>query len=200
MKRTHNIENFIGIFDGYLDDKLCNEAIDFFKDQKKLNKTLKRSQYHSDDISLYNDEAFILRANTLETWKGNFETLIINFEQALREYLKETKILTFCGVTDINYTTIKIQKTQPGQGYHGWHIEKNGHSEMFNRVIAYSIYLNDVKEGGETEFLFQNKRVDSKKGRIAIWPAGFPYVHRGNPPLKEEKYIITSWMLAMPPK
>ena len=34
-----------------------------------------------------------------------------------------------------------------------------------------------------------------KKGRIVIWPAGFPYVHRGNPPLKHEKYILTSWMM-----
>ena len=93
---------------------------------------------------------------------------------------------------------LNVQKTLPQQGYHAWHIEKNGHSEMFNRVLAYTIYLNDVEEAGETEFLFQKKRVKPKTGRIAIWPAGFPYVHRGNPPLKEEKYIITSWMLAMP--
>ncbi len=37
-------------------------------------------------------------------------------------------------------------------------------------------------------------RVKPKKGRIVMWPAAFPYVHRGNPPLKEEKYILTSWM------
>ena len=30
---------------------------------------------------------------------------------------------------------------------------------------------------------------------IVIWPAAFPYVHRGNPPLSGEKYILTSWMM-----
>ena len=33
-----------------------------------------------------------------------------------------------------------------------------------------------------------------KKGRIVIWPAAFPYVHRGNSPLSGKKYILTSWM------
>jgi hypothetical protein len=198
VKKTHSIEDFVGIFDGYLDDKICNEAIQHYENQKKLNKTLKRSEYQSPDVTKYNDETLLLTGETLEIWQGALRTLMINFELALREYLKETQILSFCGVNDLNFTTVKIQKTKPGQGYHAWHIEKNGHSEMFNRVLAYTIYLNDVEEAGETEFLFQKKRVKPKTGRIAIWPAGFPYVHRGNPPLKEEKYIITSWMLAMP--
>jgi hypothetical protein len=70
-----------------------------------------------------------------------------------------------------------------------------GHHLNDARAFVYSIYLNDVEEGGETEFLHFSKRVKPKKGRIAIWPAAFPYLHRGNPPLSGEKYILTSWML-----
>ena len=65
---------------------------------------------------------------------------------------------------------------------------------MEKRALAYGIYLNDVKDGGETEFLNFSTRVKPKKGRIVIWPAAFPYVHRGNPPLSGEKYLLTSWM------
>ena len=65
---------------------------------------------------------------------------------------------------------------------------------MLKRVLAYSIYLNDVEEGGETEFLYQSVRVKPVKGRMVIWPAYFPFVHRGNPPLKGEKYLLTSWL------
>ena len=39
----------------------------------------------------------------------------------------------------------------------------------------------------------QKIRVKPKKGRVSIFPADFPYVHRGNPPLKKDKYILTSW-------
>jgi hypothetical protein len=56
------------------------------------------------------------------------------------------------------------------------------------------MYLNDVDDGGETEFLYQSKRYKPVKGRVLIWPAGFTHVHRGNPPLSGEKYIATSWL------
>ena len=37
-------------------------------------------------------------------------------------------------------------------------------------------------------------KVKPKKGRIVFWPASYPFVHRGNPPLKGEKYIVTGWI------
>ena len=97
-------------------------------------------------------------------------------------------------IKDFKYTTLKIQKTLPTEGYHVWHVEHNANDGMEKRALAYGIYLNDVKDGGETEFLNFSTRVKPKKGRIVIWPAAFPYVHRGNPPLSGEKYLLTSWM------
>ena len=96
---------------------------------------------------------------------------------------------------------MKIQKTLPGEGYHIWHCEwggGTGNLEVYLRGLVYTIYLNDVEEGGETEFLHFSQRVKPKKGRIVIWPASFPYVHRGNPPLSGEKYILTSWLVVQP--
>jgi hypothetical protein len=98
-------------------------------------------------------------------------------------------------VDDFKYTNLKIQKTLPTEGYHIWHLEHNKGFNNEPRAFVFSVYLNDVDEGGETEFLHFAKRVKPKTGRIVIWPAAFPYVHRGNPPLSGEKYIITSWMM-----
>ena len=63
------------------------------------------------------------------------------------------------------------------------------------RFLSFFWYLNDVTEGGETEFLYQGKRVDAKQGRIVIWPAGWTHLHRGNPPLSNTKYILTGWIV-----
>ena len=79
--------------------------------------------------------------------------------------------------------------------YYVQYIEHNIGFSNEPRALVYSVYLNDVEEGGETEFLHFSKRVKPKTGRIVIWPAGFPYLHRGNPPLSGTKYILTSWMM-----
>ena len=56
------------------------------------------------------------------------------------------------------------------------------------------MYLNDCNEGGETEFLFQHKRIKPKAGTIVISPAAWTHTHRGNPPLSGEKYMINGWL------
>ena len=58
--------------------------------------------------------------------------------------------------------------------------------------MAWMVYLNDVEEGGETEFLYQKRKVKPKKGTILIWPGGYTHLHRGNPPMSD-KYIATGW-------
>ena len=61
------------------------------------------------------------------------------------------------------------------------------------RLFVIQVYLNDVEEGGETEFLVQSKRVAPKKGRVVIFPTTYTHYHSGNPPLSGDKYILNMW-------
>jgi len=92
-----------------------------------------------------------------------------------------------------NILEVKIQKTKVGEGYHFWHCE-NAAMKARNRILAFMIYLNDVTEGGETEFLYQKCRFKPERNTMLVWPAQFTHVHRGNPPLSNDKYIITGWV------
>lgn len=86
----------------------------------------------------------------------------------------------------------KMQKTNLREGYHIWHYESCTKA-VSNRILTWMLYLNDVEEGGETEFLYQSMRVKPKQGTLLIWPAAFTHTHRGNPPLSNEKYVVTGW-------
>ena len=88
---------------------------------------------------------------------------------------------------------MSIQKSLPHQGYHAWHCEISS-LQTASRIVAYTLYLNDVEKDGETEFLYQHRRVKPVKGRIIICPTAFTHTHRGNPPLNTAKYMINGWM------
>jgi hypothetical protein len=89
--------------------------------------------------------------------------------------------------------TFKVQRTSPNEGYHIWHFEDTTRMQR-NRLLTFMVYLNDIEDGGETEFLYLSKRIKPVAGRVLIWPAGYTHTHRGNPPLKDTKYIITGWV------
>ncbi|RLV58346.1 2OG-Fe(II) oxygenase [Parashewanella curva] len=95
--------------------------------------------------------------------------------------------------------TINIQHYLKGQGgYHHWHSEQFPqlqHNEALHRVVLYMFYLNDVEEGGETEFFYQQRKIKPKKGTMIIAPAGFTHTHKGHVPLSNDKYIATSWIM-----
>ncbi len=94
--------------------------------------------------------------------------------------------------------TINIQKYDARiGGYPHWHSEIYPDSEFegLHRIVFWMYYLNDVEEGGETEFYFQQESFRPTKGTMLIAPAGFTHTHRGNTPLSNDKYIATSWLL-----
>lgn len=87
---------------------------------------------------------------------------------------------------------MSVQKTMPHQGYHAWH-QETADVGSGARVVTYMLYLNDVEEGGETEFLYQGIKLKPEAGKLVFFPTGFTFPHRGNPIYKGEKYIITGW-------
>ena len=195
MSRKINIQDSIGIFDGYILDQECDKIINHFEEQDKFQKTFTREKSENASVLAKKDNQLFLNSSNLTVWKKEFKTILANFDIALKHYEKETGILDAYGINDFEFCPLKIQKTLPSQGYHTWHID-HSNSSMYDayRALVFSIFLNTIEEGGETEFLHQSIRVKPVKGRCVIWPAGFPYVHRGNPPLKDTKYIITSWL------
>lgn len=99
---------------------------------------------------------------------------------------------------------INAQKYSKGQGgYPYWHSEiypQPASTEALHRNLLFMFYLNDVEKGGETEFYYQGKKITPKAGRMVIAPAGFTHTHRGNKPISNDKYILTSWVLFNPAK
>ena len=195
IEKKVSINNFIGVYDNYITKEECNKVIKLYENENKFNNTINRLEFENAPILEKQDQQFFAGSHNIDIWWEELKTLIFNFDVAWKHYEKNVGALQSYGQDSFDYTQLKIQKTLPTEGYHVWHLE---HQKGFNneaRAFVFSVYLNDVEEGGETEFLHFSKRVKPKTGRIVIWPAAFPYVHRGNSPLSGEKYILTSWLM-----
>ena len=120
------------------------------------------------------------------------QEIIPKFKPCVDEYLK-----TFSVLNSYNFLIydLKLKKIPAGGGFHAWHFE-NGSVVYSPRTFVIQLYLNNDFDGGETEFLYQNRREEAVEGDVLIFPAGFTHTHRGNPPIGGTKYLITSWGLS----
>lgn len=83
-------------------------------------------------------------------------------------------------------------------GYPYWHCElypKDASCETLHRHLLWMVYLNGDFDEGETEFLYQGRKLKPKAGTLVLAPAAFTHTHRGNMPKGGDKYIATSWIL-----
>jgi hypothetical protein len=51
-----------------------------------------------------------------------------------------------------------------------------------------------LKKEEKQNFYINKYRIKPIENRFVLWPAGMTHIHRGNPPLKGEKYIATGWV------
>ena len=134
-----------------------------------------------------------MRNNTMAPDSTDVPVLDIFFnslQNCFDDYVSEFDILKDY---NLRCTSVKIQKTDPGAGYHIWHAEQGSDSDA-SRCLVYSAYLNDIDDAGETEFLYQKLRIPPKENTMIIWPAAFTHTHRGNVVHgNKSKYIITGW-------
>lgn len=190
MKATHN--QFIGIYEDALDPGLCDALLNEFERHSALGVTHKGMT--GDGVDTYRKKSEDLNIMSFPN--------LFSMNKAVIDSIMEVYALygeNYVGVKDYTaphkVTALNIQKYRHDEkaAYYQFHCEI--HPKYSDRVTTFVIYLNDIAEGGETEFLEQRLRVRPKKGTIVIFPAYFTHVHRGNPVLSnEDKYIISGWL------
>jgi hypothetical protein len=192
------IKDFIGVFPNAIPDEDCDKIIKFYEKLESLedpNITNRQKFEGTSPINKDTGMTFISHhTGTFYEQTANtiFSSFNNNFWNCYDEYTKKYGILQNINSHQF-YNNVKIQKTIPTGGYHQWHCEHDGRVQG-SRLLLVIGYLNDVEEGGETEFLYQSRRIPAKKGTIMICPSGFTHTHRGNPPLSGDKYIINGWI------
>lgn len=125
----------------------------------------------------------------------------------------ERQICDLLGI-DLSWgETMQGQRYNPGQQF-------KGHFDYFDTTAFYwpqevlrggqrswtaMAYLNDVEEGGTTEFPELNIEIPPQKGALLIWnnarPDGEPNPktkHAATPVVRGTKYVITKWFRTRP--
>jgi len=191
------IDNFIHVNDNSMTSKQCQQIIDLYEDNPKY--------HHKGTIIEVEGKTSILRDGSKKCMEMFFksddlenhdvlEPLFSALKKTIVQYVLRypfLKQLTEWSMSD----TFKMQKYLPDEAYFALHAENTGYRDGITdrRLIAWMVYLNDVTDGGETEFPTQEVKFKPKQGSMLLWPAYWTHPHRGLPSPTQVKYILTGW-------
>ena len=177
------LTDFIKVYDDVLSKEECSKCINIFerglKSEKKEYNTehLKFTQYWiSGHTPFVNSIKSKMRKCHSDYRSGLSERLYYPsifppkyvFEKfKIKKYVPELK-QEFCRHTDSS--TLRTSK----------------------RFLSSLIYLNDVEEGGQT--VFNDVTIESKEGRLILFPPLWMFPHAGKVPISNTKYILTTYL------
>ena len=177
------METFIKEFNFSEEDMhLCDDLIEYHKNNmeyKNLGKSIGANEMKkSTDVTVF---------------PASQNPSIMMYRKLLFGYMREYNTAYDNPLAELTIADgFNIQHYKPGEGYLNWHSERSVHL-THQRALTFMTYLNDVEDGGGTEFKYQGLRHNAKKGKTLIWPSDFTHTHRGQKSETQEKYITTGW-------
>jgi hypothetical protein len=198
--------DFIGIWENFVPKSFCQNLTTYFDEYFEKTGCIMEPKKSHDHVDLIHDPE-IHRSQDFYGGSLNRKdyAFLLNYANSDMTY-RVNQFLKSCALHYIDTypqlrssglvsTDIKFQKTPPGGGYHLWHYE-NGNMAHSMRELTWMIYLNDMPDGdGQTEFLYQKRRLTPTAGTVVMWPAGYTHVHKGNTVFSQDKYILTGWYI-----
>ena len=113
----------------------------------------------------------------------------------LEKYKDDVKCCQLHSVGTMETPNMIRYECQDSDGPNHFHLHAdNWDMKTSSRQISIIIYLNDVTEGGETEFPRLGLKVPPKKGTIVMFPSSLVFMHKGLPPVSNPKYIMVVWL------
>ena len=185
-------ESFIGA-DYIRDLSICDELIEGFENNKNSGPGRSGRNGVNEKVKKSKDLAFIFLEESLRT------RYFAQLQEVTEEYKKAFKYCDECCAPWGLVESTNVQKYNSGDGFYAWHAERSSSDiPTTYRHLVFMTYLNDVTDGGETEFFYQRVKVQPRKGLTLIWPADWTHTHRGITSPSQTKYIVTGWYSFIP--
>lgn len=140
----------------------------------------------SDEI--YNTGKTQFRDSTMFVLAG-LETAMALYLEAFTELQHSTRLTS---------TGFRLQHYPKRSGYYRRHHDGApwDPDPINSRVLGVVIYLNTVKQGGGTHFPEQGCEIEAVAGRVGIFPSNWTHPHAGRVPISEDKWIISTFVVA----
>lgn len=177
--------DFFGIYDGALDPAFCRATIERFEaDPRKIVGRVGDGTREGSIRPEIKGTTEILFNADFPDWDDVLGHVNASLRTLLPRYMQQWRPAF---PVDIRAEEFRMARYMPGQHFN-YHSDNIGGS--VTRVITAQWFLNDVADGGATEFPWQNMAVQPRAGRLMLAPVGWTYLHRGAPPVSGPKYII----------
>ncbi|TAN06062.1 MAG: 2OG-Fe(II) oxygenase [Rhodanobacteraceae bacterium] len=188
IQATRDITRYVQCFDGALEPEFCQRLLESFNRLARFHTRngrgamarIEESTWTELNVTKVADPSFeaFFREQTVRYLAAYNERVALTLPIPARNRLENLRVK--------RYSVEAGDRFQP-------HFDALDYCS--NRYMVFLWYLNDVSEGGETEFCDLGLRIEARQGRLLMFPPYWMFQHAGLPPRSNDKYMISTYLL-----
>jgi len=182
--------NFIGSWD-IKNEKLCKRIINFFEENESLQLTGSVTDI-PDKIGKKTTDITISPNNLKDIKFKYLNEYIYQLHKCFIDYLDQWPLLKTV-FDKMHVGSFKIQKYSANDHFPRIHTGRAS-LKSSHKVFAWMTYLNDVNDGGATNFSHYDIKIKPETGKTLIWPAEWTHAHSDESVKSGVKYIVKGWI------
>ncbi len=168
--------------------ELCDELIGVFRDSPD-----KMASHIHNGSPPQSRQGLVVMMKDTERYRAARDKIFAVWQKCVHDFASRDAGLKIMTAGRFMLSHPRLEEVQPGQQFM-WHIDARQNFAA-TRFLTILTYLNDVAEGGETQFLQLRVSVKPKRGSVLIFPPYWTHVHRGAPPKSGVKYTAGTYAM-----
>lgn len=185
LAMASNINDLIHVFDDSLEPEICKELI--FAYESSSDNQERFDLDGKPNFTQYNLTKNCKNTERLNEIHNYVISKVLKHKRKYYEFIDAR-----CFPEKHNFEQFRIKKyNNDGVDKFDTHVDVIDY-ESSRRFLSFFWYLNDVNEGGET--VFQDLVIKPKTGRMVVFPPLWMFPHRGNPPISNQKYLLSTYL------
>ena len=180
------MEKWIKTYPKMFSKEGCDGLIEWFEildESNQLVQTKLEGHREFDEVNLNDFREQSLKMQ-LDVYK--------RFDDILEKYKQDVNVHKKALPEKSAWEELRIKRYRTDVGNFLDHVDV-GDSISARRFLVFFVYLNNVDFGGETEFPDLDLTISPECGKLLVFPSIWTFLHRGNIPISNDKYILGSY-------
>jgi hypothetical protein len=179
------LNDFIHIYENALESNICDFLISLF--DQEPDKHERHDNDGKPNFTQFNFTENRDLTSEVEQVHNHVIKNVFTYRDKYYEFV-DTRVFP----KDHAFEQFRIKKYNPGgEDRFDTHVDVIDHASS-RRFLSFMWYLNDVETGGET--VFKDLIIKPKKGTLLVFPPLWMFPHKGNPPITDSKYIMSTYL------
>jgi hypothetical protein len=179
------LNNLIYIHDDILELQTCEFLINLFESSNDKHERM--DQNKTPNFTQYNLTENHKQSQEVENIHNYLISKVFEYKKKYYEFVDSHFF-----PEQHNFEQFRIKKyNNDGNDLFDTHVDVIDYPSA-RRFLSFFWYLNDVEIGGET--VFEDLVITPKTGRMVIFPPLWMFPHKGNIPISNTKYLLSTYL------